>query len=79
MSPPATGKSFVAAALAGAIATPLFGPTVAVAIKYVSGDVFSQENVWLLAGAITGVLGTGVVSFVLTFSKLLAARFGAEK
>ena len=65
------------AMLAGAIATPLFGPTMAVGIHWMFGDTFTQQNTWLLAGAITSILGVGVVGFVMTFISILAKKAGA--
>lgn len=64
--------------LGGAIATSLFGPTMAVGIKWISGDVFTPENIWLLSGAITAIVGVGAVTFVMTFVGILAKKAGLE-
>lgn len=76
---PMTVKGLALAVVAGCLATPLFGPTMAVGIKAVSGNVFTPENVWLLAGSITGILGVGVVKFVMAFIAILANKAGLQK
>ena len=76
---PPSVRGLILAIISGCIATPLFGPTMAVGIRSVSGNIFTPENVWLLAGAITGILGSGVVRFVMAFVGILANKAGLGK